>query len=347
VHRPRTALAARPTRPACSARPARAALAAVAVVALAGCSADADADDLAATSTGDPASCPGEVLDVVVSVGQWGDVVRSLAGDCADVTTIVDSTAVDPHDFEPTTGDLAAFEDADLVLVNGAGYDSWASAAIGSLDPAPVVVDAAEVAGIEGGDHGDESHADEEGGHAEEHAGGGNPHVWYSPDAVQATADAVTAALTDLSPEAAGHFAEAADAWTVDVQPYRDAISQLQATATGRSYAATETVVDPLATELGLTDATPPGYRDAVSNETDPAPGDIAAFETALGDGSVDVLVVNTQTEGSIPASLRAAAEEAGVPVVEVTESQPADASSFVSWQLEQLRRLSDALGGA
>jgi zinc/manganese transport system substrate-binding protein len=281
-------------------------------------------------------------------VGQWGDVVRSLAGDCADVTTVVDSTAVDPHDFEPTTGDLAAFEDADLVVVNGAGYDSWASAAIESLDPAPVVVDAAEVAGVEGGDHGEESHADEEGGHAEdEHAAGGNPHVWYSPDAVQATADAVTAALTDLSREAAAHFTEAADAWAAALQPYRDAIGDLQATAAGRNYAATETVVDPLATELGLTDATPPGYRDAVSNETDPAPGDIAAFETALGDGSVDVLVVNTQTEGSIPASLRAAAEDARVPVVEVTESQPADAGSFVAWQLEQLRQLSDALGSA
>lgn len=336
MHRRRTALPAR-------ALPATAA--ALAVLALPACSADADADatDRATTSTGDPASCPGEVLDVVVSVGQWGDVVRSLAGDCADVTTIVDSAAVDPHDFEPTTGDLAAFEDADLVVVNGAGYDSWTSSAIASLDPEPMVVDAAEASGVEGGDHDEAAHADQE----EEHVAGANPHVWYSPDGVEATSAAVTAALTDLSPEAADHFTERADAWAAELRPYRDAVSELQAAAAGRSYAATETVFDPMAAEVGLTDATPLGYRDAVSNETDPAPGDIAAFETALGDGSIDVLVFNTQTEGSIPASLRSAAEDAGVPVVEVTESQPADGGSFVSWQLEQLRQLSDALTGA
>ena len=46
-----------------------------------------------------------------------------------------------------------------------------------------------------------------------------------------------------------------------------------------------------------------------------------------------------------MPEQLRAAAEDAGVPVVEVSES-PADANgSFVAWQLAQLRKLSDALG--
>jgi zinc/manganese transport system substrate-binding protein len=322
-------------RPSTAARTA--ALAAVAALALSACS--GEAGEGAATSAGNPDSCPAEVLDVVVSVGQWGDVVRTLAGDCANVTTIVDSAAVDPHDFDPTTGDLAAFEDADLVVLNGAGYDSWASAAVATLDPEPVVVDAAEVSGAS------EHHGDHDAG---EHAAAvANPHLWYSPEAVQATGAAVVGALTELSPDSAGHFAERSIAWAEELQPYRDAITDLHATAAGRSYAATETVFDLMAAEIGLTDATPPGYRDAASNETDPAPGDIAAFETALGDGSIDVLVHNTQTEGSIPAQLLAVAEDAGVPVMEVTESAPAGAGSFVSWQLDQLRQLSDALGGA
>ena len=322
------------------------ALAAAAAVVLSACSGGTGAG--AATSAGDPDTCPGEVLSVVVSVGQWGDVVRSLAGDCADVTTIVDSAAVDPHDFEPTTGDLAAFEGADLVVVNGAGYDSWASAAVANLDPRPVVVDAGATAGIEGAteEHGDE-HGDEA-AHGDGHAAGGaNPHLWYSPDDVQRTAEAVTAALGELSPDAAGAFAAGADAWAQELQPYREAVAGLQATTAGRSYAATETVFDPMAAEIGLVDATPPGFRDAASNETDPAPGDIAAFETSLRDGSVAVLVYNTQTEGSIPAQLRTVAEDAGVPVVEVTESLPAGGGSFVEWQLAQLQQLSDALGGA
>jgi zinc/manganese transport system substrate-binding protein len=282
------------------------------------------------TRTADPTGCPAAVLSVVVSVGQWGDLVRTLAGDCADVTTIVDSSAVDPHDFEPTTGDLAAFEDADLVVVNGAGYDHWAGLAVAGLDPQPRVVDAAEVVAARG-----------TGGDAVD------PHLWYSPDDVQRTGAAVTDALSALAPAASGYFAGRAADWAATLAPYRDEVTALRAQAAGCTYAATETVFDLMAATLGLTDATPAGYRVAASNESDPAPGDLAAFEAALSDGSIDVLVVNTQTEGNVPGQLRRAAEQAGVPVVEVTESAPAGESSFATWQLDQLRQLSAALGEA
>ena len=101
-----------------------------------------------------------------------------------------------------------------------------------------------------------------------------------------------------------------------------------------------------MADALGLTNATPPGYRNAALNESDPAPADIAAFERALRGGEVDVLIDNTQTEGPTPARLREVAEDAGVPVVEVTESPSDPDGSFLEWQLDQLEALSDALGG-
>ena len=284
---------------------------------------DGEADAGAAVSSGNPEACPGEVLDVVVSVGQWGDLTQRVAGDCATVTTVVASGAVDPHDFEPGTADLAAFSDADLVVVNGAGYDSWAEDAVATLDPEPVVVSAAEVAGAADGD---------------------DPHLWYEPAAVHAMGPAVAEELGALSPDAAGYFDERADAWQSDLRRYTDAVTALSSAVGGRTYAATETVFDRMAATIGLTDATPEGYRRSVGNESEPAPGDLAAFEAALADGSVDVLVHNVQTSGSVPELLIAAAEEAGVPVVEVTESAPDADGSFVAWQLDQLSRLSDAL---
>ncbi|MCZ2823357.1 MULTISPECIES: metal ABC transporter solute-binding protein, Zn/Mn family [unclassified Modestobacter] len=330
-------------------RPALTALAATATLTLAACGAS-DAGAGTTTSAADAESCPGEVLDVVASVSQWGSIVEQLGGDCTNVTTVLASSAVDPHDYEATAADIAAFTDAELVVLNGADYDHWAADAVATLDPAPAVVDAAEVVGIEGEEHAEEEgeHAEEEGEHAEEgHGHGGvNPHLWYSPEYVQTVAGAVTEQLSELSPDAADHFAEQAEAWEADLQPYLDELESLQSSAAGRSYAATESVFQYTAEAIGLTDATPEGYRDAASNETDPAPGDVAAFEAALTDGSVDVLVYNSQTEGSVPEQLRAAAETAGVPVVEVTESAPDGEPSFVSWQLDQLQQLSNALGG-
>ncbi|MGH7292517.1 MAG: metal ABC transporter solute-binding protein, Zn/Mn family, partial [Myxococcota bacterium] len=55
--------------------------------------------------------------------------------------------------------------------------------------------------------------------------------------------------------------------------------------------------------------------------------------------------IYNTQTEGSIPAQIRTAAEQAGVPVVEVTETVPPGQDSFVGWQDAQLSSLAKALG--
>jgi zinc/manganese transport system substrate-binding protein len=295
----------------------------MALVTLPACS--AGHDDGTAVSEGDPDACPTAVVDVVVSVSQWSDLVRTVGGDCVNVTTIVASAAVDPHDFEPGTADLAAFSAADLVVVNGAHYDEWATDAVAVQDSDPAVVSAAEVAGM----------TDD----------GGDPHLWSDPAIVQDMAAAVTAALVDVSGDTSGYFAEQHKTWTAEAQEYLAAVAELRTTATGRTYVATEGVADRLAAAVGLTDVTPAGYRRSASNDSEPAPGDLAAFEAALADGSADLLIYNSQTSGSVPERLRQAAEDAGVPVVEVTES-PEDASgSFVAWQDEQLQGLRDALG--
>jgi zinc/manganese transport system substrate-binding protein len=324
-------------------RPAAVTAAALAAAALglSGCG-SSGGTGAAVTTTGDPAKCPGEVVHVVVSVAQWSDLARTLGGDCASVTTVLTSSSIDPHDYEPTPSDIAAFTDADVVLVNGAGYDSWATKAADTLDPRPAVLTVAEIAGEHGeeGNHGHDHHHDQGQGHGH----GGNPHLWYSPDAVGQVATAVTAELSHRSPDAAGYFTERAEAWQADLRPYLDEIAAVRDTAHGRTYAATETVFDDMAAAVGLTDRTPEGYRQAVSNESEPSPGAIAAFESALADGKVDVLIVNVQTEGSVPDHLRTAAEKAGVPVVAVTESPPQDARTFVAWQVAQLTELSAAL---
>lgn len=76
--------------------------------------------------------CPTAPLAVVVSVDQWGDIVSELGGACANVKTVLASSSVDPHDYEPSPADAADFMNAKLIVVNGAGYDSWASKLAGS-----------------------------------------------------------------------------------------------------------------------------------------------------------------------------------------------------------------------
>ncbi|MCU0311803.1 MAG: zinc ABC transporter substrate-binding protein [Acidimicrobiales bacterium] len=308
----------------------------VAVLTLAACGSDGDTDQASAPTTAAPAPttappttaaeapCPVAPIPVVVSVDQWGDIVEQLGGTCTEVTTIIQGSSADPHDYEPTAADTAEFSDARLVVVNGADYDHWASDAVEALSPQPALVDAGEVVGVDEGD---------------------NPHIWYGPDFVTQVSQAVTAELSALEPAAAAYFADRATDWDAALEPYFAEIDAIRTAATGTSFGSTESVFDYMADALGLVNATPQGYRNAAANESDPAPGDVAEFQQALRDGSMAVLIYNTQTEGSVPEQLRSVATESQVPVVDVTETVPPGVDSFVEWQVTQLQALRTALG--
>ncbi len=280
----------------------------------------------ASTGSNAAASCPTAPVAVVVSVDQWGDIVSELGGSCTNVKTVLASSSVDPHEYEPSPADAASFTGAKLVVVNGADYDSWASKLAASSAASARVVSAAAVT---------------------ETPSGANPHLWYLPSAVTAVADAVTAELSKIDPQAGAYFDQRRLQFTATMAPYTSLIGKIKAEAGGKSYAATETVFDYQAQALGLVNKTPEGYRRASANETDPSPADIDAFRTALAGRHIDVLIYNTQTEGSIPAQIRSAAEQAGVPVVNVTETVPPGQTSFEGWQYAQLLALGKALGVA
>ncbi len=280
---------------------------------LAACSPESD--------TGVTGTCPATPVRVVVSVDQWGDIVSELGGECARVNTVLAGTSADPHDYEPTPGDAAAFQNAQLVVINGAGYDEWAAKLASASSPNVAIVTAAT------------------------DRLGANPHVWYDPATVTGLADRVTAELTGLAPEAAGYFAERRFAFAAAMQPYDAAISTVRAAAAGKTYAATEDVFDDMAAAVGLQNRTPQGYAIAARNGAEPSPADLNSFLDVLKDKAVDVLVYNSQTEGAVPRQLRRAAEAAGVPVVDVTETVPPGSTSFEAWQTEQLAALGRALG--
>lgn len=283
-------------------------------------------------------SCPSEPIAVVVSVNQWDDIAAALGGACTQVSTIVGGSSGDPHSYEPTPGDAVKFTAARLVVVNGANYDDWASKMIDTLEPRPAVVNAAVVAGVETAT-GESLAAGETPDDGEV-----NPHLWYDPTYVHQVAAAITEELKILLPKAGAYLEQQGAAWRTAMAPYDAKVATLKARAAGKTYGATEGVFDYLAQAIGLQDLTPAGWARAAANGSDPSPGDLQEFNTALVDKAMSVLIYNTQTEGSLPQLLRDTAASSGVPVVEITETVPSGAS-FVSWQLSQLTALAAALG--
>jgi zinc/manganese transport system substrate-binding protein len=66
----------------------------------------------------------GEPLKVVASFSILGDMVKNVGGDRVSLTTLVGPNS-DTHVYQPTPGDAKALARADLVMVNGLGFEGW------------------------------------------------------------------------------------------------------------------------------------------------------------------------------------------------------------------------------
>lgn len=128
---------------------------------------------------------------VAVTTTVLGDVVDRLVGDQAEVVTVMPRGA-SPHDFQASARQAAQLADADLIVVNGGGFEegllSVVSAAEG--DGVPVVA-ALDVLPADGGaDANDEEHAEDD-----ERAHEGDAHFFTDPllmaEAVEGIADAL------------------------------------------------------------------------------------------------------------------------------------------------------------
>ena len=306
---------------------------------------------------------------IVASTDAWGAVARAVGGNYVQVESIIDSPNVDPHGYEATPQDALTVGDAQLILMNGGGYDAFMTGLISSSGNQAPVVDAVEVSGLEGADeaghahedeaghaHEDEAghahedghdhaHEDEAGGHEGHDHGAFNEHVWYSLPTVQQVAQQLADRLAEIDPSAAEYFRS-------NAQAVSGGIAQLTSKATdiGRSHpdarvVVTEPVPDYLLESAGLENVTPQEFSSAVEEGTDPPAAVVAqTLDLFRNQPPADVLIVNSQTESASTDQVRAAAEQAGVPVVEMSETLPEGVDDYVQWMNSNLDELNAAL---
>lgn len=264
---------------------------------------------VAACGSGQSTSEKNGTIEVAASVNQWGTVAKALGGDNVNVTSIINSTNVDAHDYEPTTSDIAKLQKAQVIIVNGAGYDAWAVKAAQTANA--TIVNAAEVGGVNDGE---------------------NPHVWFSADVRKAVAQAITEAYEQADAAKKNDFDKMNDQWTAEENNVESKIAEVKQKTDGLAYAATESVASYLAEDMGLADATPSGYARATANESEPTPTDIKQFTDALKAGEIKLLVVNTQEESELTDKITDAAKSVEVPMVELTEQMPEQYDSLTAW---------------
>jgi zinc/manganese transport system substrate-binding protein len=285
---------------------------------------------LAACSTPTPEPDDG-LLSIVASTNVYGSIAQAIAGDHAEITSIISSPAQDPHSYEATARDRLAVSKADLVIVNGGGYDPFMDALLAaSSNDERVVIDAVETSGLELDDN------------LVDRISPFNEHVWYSIEGMRSLAMQLAQTLSQLDPEDAAAFDEELAAFDQGLDGLTSRVTGLKAQYNGTVVAATEPVPGYLLWDAGLYDYSSE-FAVAIEEGRDVPVLVLRALLSSIEDHRVKLLVVNEQTTSPEVTQVVDAAGSSGVPVVTVTETLPAGID-YLDWMSDNVSALEAAL---
>lgn len=268
----------------------------------------------------------GRPIHVVASTNVYGSVVSAVGGDRVEVTSLIDNPNADPLEYETTAADAVAVQDAQLVVFNGNGYDPFMPQLLDATGGEPAVVDVVELSGLQMA------------------AGDGqfNEHVFYDMSTVEHLADRIAAVLGATSPEDAAMFTANAQTFKGQIDGLRRLLAEIAAQHAGARIAVTEPLPGYLTAEAGLDNVTPPEFAEAIEEGDDPSAAALADMLALFDGDSADVLILNSQTQSAVTDQVEQAAEDAGVPVVSMSETLTSP--DYVTWMNGQIVALAEAL---
>lgn len=272
------------------------------------------------------------VVKVLASTNVWGDIVKQLGGDWVEVTVLIDDPLQDPHSYEATARDQLAVNDAELIVLNGGGYDEFLSTLASSANEAKFLVYAVEP---------EESTGEETTEHHHDHE---NEHVWYDFVSVAEFADKFLSAMGEIRPEAFDDLNKNYDFFISELDNLTIRMEALRDHSLGLGVIATEGVGNLLLEHAGFVDQTPEALADAIEEETEVPPAALAEAESLIENGLVSLLVTNEQVSDQVSDRLTGLAEENSIPVVQLSELIPSEDMDYLDWMNQVIDQLQEAV---
>jgi len=239
------------------------------------------------------AACPAfaDDMKVVASFSILGDMVEQVVGDHADVTTIVGPDA-DAHVYQPSVTDARAVAEADIIFVNGMGFETWSDTLIaesgtqGTVFVAtegvtPVLVD-----------------------------GEIDPHAWNALTNGVVYVQNIADAMSDAMPDHATEFqANAASYISTLYALHADTLQRLAALPEDRRTVVTaHDAFGYLADAYGMNFVAPIG----IDTEAEPSAQELASLITQIREDGVAALFVENITS---PALVQQISDETGLEI--------------------------------
>ena len=264
-------------------------------------------------------------LQVVAAENFWGSIAAQLGGSEVQVRSIITNPDTDPHSYDPTAQDARTLAGARLAIVNGVGYDEWASKLL-AASPAEgrVVLNVGGLLGLKDGD---------------------NPHRWYYPADVFAVVKRIVADYDALLPSARAYFAQRQRAFeSGSLARYDELRREIRARYAGVPVGYSESIFEGLGENLGLKLLTPYSFAKAIAEGTEVTAQDKRAVDSQAEEHKIKVWVFNSQNVTPDVQRVNELARAAHIPIATVTETLAPASDSFEQWQVAELERLAYAL---
>jgi zinc/manganese transport system substrate-binding protein len=272
-----------------------------------------------------PASATGAKVVAVGAENEYANVISQVGGPYVSVTAIMSNPNTDPHEFEASASVSVAVSEAQLIVQNGVGYDSFMNKIESATHRSGrQVIVVQDLLGLSSNIF--------------------NPHLWYDPRTMPAVASAIASDLSRLQPAHRAFFEANARRFDGSLRPWLSAIAGFKAAHPGTPVAVTEPVADYMLQAAGARVLTPPSLQSAIMNGTDPSPQDIATEEGLITGHKVKALLYNQQVTDSLTSTFLADAKKARVPVVGVYETMPVPGYDYQTWMLAEVTALQKAV---
>ena len=255
-------------------------------------------------------------ISIVTTTNVYSDIAKNIVGKYGTATAIIDKSSVDPHDFDPTTADAKKVAQANIIVANGLGYDSWMNKLAKSVDKKPVLV-GEDLMGLKSGD---------------------NPHIWYNLDMPTKYVEYLVKRLSKLDKKHAAYFKENGEKYLAKI----DKIKQLAQANKGdqKTVFVSEPVFDYALQEAGYKIGDKK-FEEAIENGTDPSPKTINEMNNAIKQKKIAFFVNNTQASSSTVNAFVKLAKKNNVPVLNVRETIPNN-TTYLAWMKENYQKLAD-----
>ncbi|MGE4335489.1 MAG: metal ABC transporter solute-binding protein, Zn/Mn family [Pigmentiphaga sp.] len=278
---------------------------------------------------------PARAIEVIASFSVLADLVSQVGGEHIVVSSLVGRDE-DGHVFQPRPSELARLRNADLVVVNGLGFEGWMTRLLqsaGYRGPVVVATDGVDPMPQPAPQRGTGREAPD-------------PHAWQDPAKVQVYIDNIVRALADVDPAHAETYRQRA-------RHYQERLRQLDEQIADELGALSEdrrTVVTPHAAMRYFGERYGLQFLAAQGPNAGSEPGAREIAQLIQQMRASGTAVIFRESPGT-PALLRQLARESGAPLAGRLYSDtlsPLDgpAGTYLDMMTHNTRQLREALAG-